>query len=295
MTQGYAPVNGLRMYYEVHGTGRPLVLLHGGLMTIDLSFGAVWPELAADHQVIATELQGHGRTADIDRDIDLRYLAGDVAALLDHLGVGQADVLGFSLGGGVALQLALDHPDRVGRIILASVSYASDGFHAEISDPAQHATSTRMPTAEDFLQMREAYARLAPDPGHFEAFAAKTSQAAGSLKGWTAAELGPHRRAHAARLRRPRLHPPGACGRDARADPGRAARGPARRHAHGRHAADRPHRAAGPRFPRLSQLGTVSTGAVSRARPAGRGGRGAAPGAPPRRRPDRAARGTRPR
>jgi pimeloyl-ACP methyl ester carboxylesterase len=190
MTQGYAPVNGLQMYYEVHGTGRPLVLLHGGLMTIELSFDAVRPELATDRQVIATELQGHGRTADIDRDIDLRYLAGDVAALLDHLGIGQADVLGFSLGGGVALQLALDHPDRVGRIILASVSYASDGYHAEILDPAQQATSTRMPTAEDFLQMREAYARLAPDPGHFEAFAAKTSQAAGSLKGWTAAELG---------------------------------------------------------------------------------------------------------
>ena len=149
-TTGYAPVNGLRMYYEVHGTGRPLVLLHGGLMTIDLSFGDIWPELATDRQVIATELQGHGRTADIDRDIELRYLAGDVAALLDHLGIGQADVLGFSLGGGVALQLALDQPDRVGRVILASVSYASDGFHAEISDPAQHATSTRMPTAEDF-------------------------------------------------------------------------------------------------------------------------------------------------
>jgi pimeloyl-ACP methyl ester carboxylesterase len=92
--------------------------------------------------------------------------------------------------GGVALQLALDHPDRVGRIVLASVSCASDGYHAEISDPAQHATSTRMPTAEDFREMREAYARLAPNPGHFEAFAAKVSQAAGSLKGWTAGELG---------------------------------------------------------------------------------------------------------
>ena len=189
-TTGYAPVNGLRMYYEVHGTGRPLVLLHGGLLTIDLSFGEICPELAAGHQVIATELQGHGRTADIDRELDLRYLAGDVAGLLSHLGIDRADVLGFSLGGGVALQLALDHPDRVGRLILASVSYAPDGFHQEISDPAQHATSTRMPTAEDFRQMREAYARLAPEPDHFDAFAAKASQAAGSLKGWTAGELG---------------------------------------------------------------------------------------------------------
>jgi pimeloyl-ACP methyl ester carboxylesterase len=190
---GYAPVNGLRMYYEVHGeggTGRPLVLLHGGLLTIELSFGHLLPQLAAGRQVIATELQGHGRTADIERDIDLGFLAGDVAGLLDHLGVGQADVLGFSLGGGVALQFALDHADRVGRLIPISVSYASDGFHPEISDPARHATSTRMPTEEDFRQMREAYDRLAPDPGHFGEFAAKTSQAAGNLKGWTAGELG---------------------------------------------------------------------------------------------------------
>ena len=166
------------------------MLLHGGLMTIDLSFGGIRPELAADRQVIATELQGHGRTADIDRDIELRYLAGDVAALLDHLDIGQADVFGFSLGGGVALQLALQYPDRVGRVILASVSYAADGFHPEISDPARHATSTRMPTEEDFLQMRDAYVRLAPDPGHFGAFQAKASQAAGSFKGWPAGELG---------------------------------------------------------------------------------------------------------
>ena len=193
MSSGYAPVNGLRMYYEEHGDpgpGRPLVLLHGGLLTIDLSFGEILPELAAGRRVIATELQGHGRTADIERDIDVRFLADDVAGLLDHLGVGQADVLGFSLGGWTALQLALDHPDRVGRLILVSVSYASDGFYPEISDPAQHATSTRMPTAEDFAQMRAAYDRLAPDPGHFDAFAAKTSQAAGNLKGWTAEELG---------------------------------------------------------------------------------------------------------
>ncbi len=189
MTQGYAPVNGLRMYYEVHGEGRPLVLLHGGLLTIDLSFGQVWPELAADRQVIAAELQGHGRTADIDREMDLRSLADDVAGLLDHLGIDRADVLGFSLGGGVALQLALDHADRVGRLILASIGYAPDGSHEEITDPARHATSTRMPTAEDFAQMREEYARLAPDPGHFDAFAAKTSQAANNLKGWTAEQL----------------------------------------------------------------------------------------------------------
>jgi pimeloyl-ACP methyl ester carboxylesterase len=192
MNTGYAAVNGLTMYYEVHGSGpgRPLVLLHGGLQTIGLSFGGVLPELAAGRQVIAAELQGHGRTADIDRDITVSGLASDVAALLGHLNTEQADVLGFSLGGEVALQLALDYPDRAGRVILVSVGYAPDGMHAEISDPAQWATSTRMPTAEDFRQWREAYERLAPDPGHFDAFAAKNNQAVAGHPGWTAAELG---------------------------------------------------------------------------------------------------------
>lgn len=193
LSTGYAPVNGLQMYYQVHGelgTARPLVLLHGGLMTVELSFAGLLPELAAGRPVVAAELQGHGRTADIDRDIDLRFLAGDVAALLGHLGIGRADVLGFSLGGHVAVQLAVDHPDRVGRLIPVSVSYGTDGFHQEITDPARHAASTRMPAQDDFLAMRAAYAQLAPDPDHFEAFAAKTSQAVAAFTGWTAAELG---------------------------------------------------------------------------------------------------------
>jgi pimeloyl-ACP methyl ester carboxylesterase len=191
-TTGYAPVNGLKMYYEVHGeggAGRPLVLLHGGVMTIELSFGAMLPALADGRQVIAAELQGHGHTADIGRDMTMAALAGDVAGLLAYLGVEQADVLGFSLGAGVALQLALDAPDRVGRLIAASAGYNADGTHAEIFDPAQWATSTRMPTAEDFQLMREAYQRVAPDPGYFDAFQARTGQAAGSMS-WTAAEIG---------------------------------------------------------------------------------------------------------
>ena len=193
MNTGYAAVNGLKMYYEVHGDGTagqpPLVLLPGGVLTIELSFGAVLPALAAGRQVIVTELQGHGRTADIDRDMSMTAFAGDVAGLLGHLGVPHADVFGFRLGGGVALQLALDYPELAGRLIVASVGYSPDGTHAEISDPAQWATSTRMPTAEDFGQMREAYERVAPDPGHFDAFRARTGQAAGSMS-WTPAELG---------------------------------------------------------------------------------------------------------
>jgi pimeloyl-ACP methyl ester carboxylesterase len=88
------------------------------------------------------------------------------------------------------VQLALDHPDRVGRLIPVSVSFAGDGYHQEITDPARHATSTRMPTEEDFRQMREAYLRVAPDPGHFDAFWAKVGQAANGFKGWTPGELG---------------------------------------------------------------------------------------------------------
>jgi pimeloyl-ACP methyl ester carboxylesterase len=190
MNTGYVAVNGLKMYYEVHGSGRPLVLLHGGLLTIDLSFGGLLPDLAASRQVIAAELQGHGRTADTDRDIELRYLASDIVGLLDHLGVDQADIFGFSLGGGVTLQLVLDHPGRVNRAIIGSISYASDGTHPDIADPARQATSVRMPTEDDFAQMSEAYATLAPDPAHFEAFTAKLQQSMTRMEGWTPEELG---------------------------------------------------------------------------------------------------------
>jgi pimeloyl-ACP methyl ester carboxylesterase len=119
----YAKVNGLKMYYEVHGSGdgsrRPLVLLHGGVLTVGLSFAAVLPTLAAGRRVVAPELQGHGHTADTDRALTPANLASDVVALLDELGIERADVLGFSLGGLVALQLALAHPERVGRLASA--------------------------------------------------------------------------------------------------------------------------------------------------------------------------------
>src|SRR6202046_2501706 len=108
----YASVNGLKLYYEVHGSGRPLVLLHGGLMTIGLTFGPLLEPLAAGRQVIAVELQGHGHTDDPDRAVTIEALAGDVIALLDHLGVAEADFFGFSLGGLVAYTVAFSAPDR---------------------------------------------------------------------------------------------------------------------------------------------------------------------------------------
>src|SRR5213592_1731763 len=105
-TGQYAEVNGLKLYYETHGSGRPLILLHGGLGSGEM-FGPILPALAERHQVIAPDLQGHGRTADIDRPIDIRFMADDIAALIVHLELDRPDVVGYSLGGGVALQTAV--------------------------------------------------------------------------------------------------------------------------------------------------------------------------------------------
>jgi pimeloyl-ACP methyl ester carboxylesterase len=112
----YAPVNGLELYYEVRGSGRPLVLLHGGLLTVDLNFGRLLEPLAGSRQVIAVELQGHGHTADTGRPMTIEALAGDVVGLLDHLGIEQADLFGFSLGGLVAYAVAFGAPARVGKL-----------------------------------------------------------------------------------------------------------------------------------------------------------------------------------
>jgi len=113
-TGRYADVNDINLYFEIHGAGQPMVLLHGGLGSGEM-FGPILPQLAATHQVIAVDLQGHGRTADIDRPIDVRLMADDIAALISHLGLEKADVVGYSLGGGVALQIAAKHPAKVRR------------------------------------------------------------------------------------------------------------------------------------------------------------------------------------
>ena len=110
-TGAYADVNGINLYYETHGTGRPMILLHGGLGSGEM-FGPILPALAEDHQVIAPDLQGHGRTADIDRPIDIRLMADDVAALIDHLGLDKPDIVGYSLGGGVAFMTAAKYPGQ---------------------------------------------------------------------------------------------------------------------------------------------------------------------------------------
>jgi pimeloyl-ACP methyl ester carboxylesterase len=186
---GYADVNGLHLYYEVHGAGSPLVLLHGGMLTIELSFASLMPTLVARHLVIGVELQGHGRTADIDRTITPAVLAADVVALLDHLGIDRAHVLGHSLGAAATLELAVSHPSRVRSVVPISATVRPDGMHEDLSDPAKHATSTRMPTQQDFVDFRDAYLRLSPHPEHFEDFLKSLSQSASDLQGWSDAQL----------------------------------------------------------------------------------------------------------
>ncbi|WP_406212822.1 alpha/beta fold hydrolase [Streptomyces canus] len=190
-SSAHAKVNGLEMYYEIHGDApdgsRPLVLLHGGAQTVGLAFSAVLPALAADRNIVAPELQGHGHTADIDRELTVPDLASDVVALLDELGIQQADFLGFSLGGLTALEIAVRHPERVGRLALAATMYTQDGVHEEVRVPDY--SSPRLPSQADFQEMADTYAAVAPDPEHFQDFLAKVSAGAHAPLPWTADDL----------------------------------------------------------------------------------------------------------
>jgi pimeloyl-ACP methyl ester carboxylesterase len=187
---GYADVNGLHMYYEVYGdAGSPLVLLHGGMLTIDLNFATLIPPLAGRHHVIGVEMQGHGRTGDIDRAVTPAALASDIVALLDHLDIERAHVFGHSMGGAVSLELGVNHPDRVRSLVAASASVRPDGLHEDLTDPAKQATSTRMPTPQDFADLRQAYLRLSPHPEHFDEFLAMLSQSDADTRGWTDEQL----------------------------------------------------------------------------------------------------------
>ena len=158
----YAEVNGLGMYYEIHGTGKPLVVLHGAYMTIE-TMGAIVPSLAETRQVIGVELQGHGHTADVDRPLSYEQMADDVAALVAHLSSEQADVFGYSMGGGVALQLAIRHPEVVRKLVVASASYTSDGMYPEVLA----AIATITPELFEGSPIEEAYLRTAPNPEDF--------------------------------------------------------------------------------------------------------------------------------
>lgn len=156
----YATVNGLRMYYEIHGSGSPLVLLHGGGSTIDSTFGRVLPEFARSHKVIAVELQAHGHTLDIERPLSFEQDADDVATLLLQLKVEKADIMGFSNGGSTALQIAIRHPEFVNKLVLLSATYKRSGMQPGFFESFQGATLERMMP----WPSKDAYLKANPDP-----------------------------------------------------------------------------------------------------------------------------------
>ena len=163
---GYAPVNGINMYYEVHGSGEPVVLLHGAFMAISGDWSDWIKELSKTRKVIAIEMQGHGRTADTGRDFTYDNLADDVAALLDYLKIPSADVIGYSLGGGVALNCAIRHPDKVRKVVSISAVFRQSGWTKEALDAFPNLT------AEAFkgTPIEADYKRLSPTPNEFPNF-----------------------------------------------------------------------------------------------------------------------------
>jgi pimeloyl-ACP methyl ester carboxylesterase len=171
----YAEVNGIKLYYETHGAGRPLILLHGGLGSGEM-FGPILPVLAERHQVITVDLQGHGRTADIDRPIDIRLMAGDIAALIDHLGLARPDVVGYSLGGGVALQTAAQFPAKVRRLVAVSANIQPDAIYPEIRAQQGQVNAAAADSMKD-TPMYKLYQRVAPHPEDFPRLLTKIGEA----------------------------------------------------------------------------------------------------------------------
>jgi pimeloyl-ACP methyl ester carboxylesterase len=174
LQNGYAPVNGLQMYYEVHGSDEPLILLHGGFGLTDM-FSPILPMLAANRQVIAADLQGHGRTADIERPLSLEALGDDVAALIKHLGIEKADVMGYSMGGGAALRAAIQHPELIRKLVLTSVPYKRDGWYPEMVAAMGQMSAAALEFMKD-TPMYHSYVAVAPDPDHFAALCDKMGE-----------------------------------------------------------------------------------------------------------------------
>jgi pimeloyl-ACP methyl ester carboxylesterase len=159
---GYAPVDGLKLYYELHGTGEPLILLHGGVGATEM-FNEIMPSLSRNRQVIAVDLQAHGRTADVNRPLSYEAMADDVSALIQYLKVDRADVMGYSVGGEVALRTAIQHPDVVRKLVLVSTTFSRDGWYPEIvSGMTQMGAGAAEPMKQ--TPMYQLYARIAPRP-----------------------------------------------------------------------------------------------------------------------------------
>lgn len=182
----YAEVNGLRMYYEVHGTGRPLVLIHGALTTIQSSFGKILPTLACSRQVIAVELQAHGHTADIARPFSNENSADDVAALLRHLGIEQADILGYSMGGATALRVATRHPSLVRKLVVISSGFDRSGITPELMSFMNSIDPNNAPWADPF---KAEFQQVAPKPNEFSHTLQRVKESVANSQDVTVAQL----------------------------------------------------------------------------------------------------------
>lgn len=183
--KGYAPVNGLKMYYEVHGSGEPVVLLHGAFMTIPSNWEGWIGELSKTRKIIAVEMQGHGRTADISRDLTAEHLADDVADLLGYLKISRADLIGYSMGGEVAMQCAIRHPGKVRKAVIISSTFRSDGMVA-----GAHESISKL-TADVFKgsPIETGYKKLSPTPNSFPKFVQHVVAAASKKYDFGAAKL----------------------------------------------------------------------------------------------------------
>jgi len=163
---GHVAVNGVNYYYEIHGHGEPLLLLHGGLGSIDMFRGAILPALAGSREVIAVDLQGHGRTGLGERKINLVDMGDDMDGLLAKLGYGPVDAMGYSLGAAIAFRLAVQHPTRIRRLVLVSAGFSQDGFYPEML-PMQSAVSGAMAEMMKDTPMYKSYVAVAPNPAEF--------------------------------------------------------------------------------------------------------------------------------
>lgn len=169
---GYKKVNGLHMYFEIHGSGKPLIMLHGQFATASM-FYPLLPDLVQHRQVVLIEQQGHGHTADIDRPLSFAQMAHDTADLLSQLGITEADVFGYSAGGTIALQLAKLYPHLIRRLALASTVYSMDGYFPYIVEGLKHASAEAFPS-----EMRQEYERVAPHPEDWSKLIAKGAEMA---------------------------------------------------------------------------------------------------------------------
>lgn len=173
----YADINGLKMFYEIRGPSDParipVVLLHGAISATGTSFGTLPDRLSQSRQVITVEQQGHGRTADIDRPLSVQAMADDTLALLASLGIGQADLFGYSLGAGIALNIITNHPSVVRKAVLASVTYDKSGLHPEMFGGPENGESADATGRDLQIPFEQEYRALAPDPGSWPALLAK--------------------------------------------------------------------------------------------------------------------------